>query len=151
MIGLIFPVRLLHSLLSAGFKRRTKRPTNAWFPGRRPGGAAGFVDRACWCGWIAFSCQGPVRAGGALAKASVAGFGRPLTVSHRPCRGGALAKANLIVTGKKSNYRATRRGLTSAAPRQSPSRRLGQQPVPSIERSHINTSASQHSATTVLT
>ena len=28
MIGLIFPVRLLHSLLSAGFKRRTKRPTN---------------------------------------------------------------------------------------------------------------------------
>ena len=28
MIGLIFPVRLLHSLLSAGFKRRTMRPTN---------------------------------------------------------------------------------------------------------------------------
>jgi hypothetical protein len=28
MIGSIFPVRLLHSLLSAGFKRRTKRPTN---------------------------------------------------------------------------------------------------------------------------
>jgi hypothetical protein len=28
MIGLIFPVRLLHSLLSAGFKRRTKRPIN---------------------------------------------------------------------------------------------------------------------------
>jgi hypothetical protein len=131
-------------------KSQRERPANAWFPGRRPGGAAGFVDRACWCGWKAFSCQGPVRAGGALAKASVAGLGRPLTVSHRPCRGGTLAKAALIVTDKKSNYRPTR-GLTSAAPRQSPSRPLGQQPVPSIERSHINTSASQHSATIVLT
>ena len=28
MIGVIFPVRLLHSLLSAGFERRAKRPTN---------------------------------------------------------------------------------------------------------------------------
>jgi hypothetical protein len=32
---LSFPVRLLHSLLSAGFKRRTKRPTNPC-PPRRP-------------------------------------------------------------------------------------------------------------------